>query len=175
MNAKLAWIHEKYNHRSETHIGGSSSQAHEIDDVYLTWRRVNQLQLMKKALRETQLSNSICVEPSSSTPNQVRIIPGPAGLVQRAKLLKENVSILGSRCGALMSDTKNICRKLLRMWVSADFNSGAWVSATNYVNAFGGTVTGCLGDIDNFLKNGKLEQVVVIVKSCCSLRMLLEI
>ncbi|GJX24020.1 transposase, MuDR, MULE transposase domain protein [Tanacetum coccineum] len=47
----------------------------------------------------------------------------------------------------------------------ADFNSGAWVNATNYVNAFGGTVTGCLGDIDNFLKNGKLEQVVVIVKS----------
>ncbi|GKF00465.1 transposase, MuDR, MULE transposase domain protein [Tanacetum coccineum] len=48
----------------------------------------------------------------------------------------------------------------------ADFNSGAWVSATNYVNAFGGIVTGCLGDIDNFLKKGKLEQVVAIVKSC---------
>ncbi|GKC42358.1 hypothetical protein Tco_1060080 [Tanacetum coccineum] len=26
MNAKLAWIHEKYNHRSVTHIDGSSSQ-----------------------------------------------------------------------------------------------------------------------------------------------------
>nr|GEZ44702.1 hypothetical protein [Tanacetum cinerariifolium] len=25
----------------------------------------------------------------------------------------------------------------------ADFNSGAWVSTTNYVIAFGGTVTGC--------------------------------
>ncbi|GKB94543.1 transposase, MuDR, MULE transposase domain protein, partial [Tanacetum coccineum] len=48
----------------------------------------------------------------------------------------------------------------------ADFNSGAWVSATYYVNAFGGTVTGCLGDIDNFLKKEKLEQVVAIVKSC---------
>ncbi|GJU11005.1 transposase, MuDR, MULE transposase domain protein [Tanacetum coccineum] len=47
-----------------------------------------------------------------------------------------------------------------------DFNSGAWVSDTNYVNLFGGTVTGCLGDIDNFLKKGKLEQVVIIVKSC---------
>nr|GFA00966.1 transposase, MuDR, MULE transposase domain protein [Tanacetum cinerariifolium] len=48
----------------------------------------------------------------------------------------------------------------------SDFNCGAWLSATNYVIAFGGTVTGCLGDIDNFLKKGKLEQVVVIVKSC---------
>ncbi|GJT21132.1 transposase, MuDR, MULE transposase domain protein [Tanacetum coccineum] len=44
----------------------------------------------------------------------------------------------------------------------ADFNSGACVSATNYVNAFGGTVTKCLGDIDNFLKKRKLEQVVAI-------------
>ncbi|GJS53728.1 hypothetical protein Tco_0627090 [Tanacetum coccineum] len=43
---------------------------------------------------------------------------------------------------------------------------GAWVSTTNYVNAFGSTVTGCLGDIDNFLKKRKLEQVVAIVKSC---------
>nr|GEV60824.1 hypothetical protein [Tanacetum cinerariifolium] len=42
----------------------------------------------------------------------------------------------------------------------------AWVSATNYVNAFGGTVTGCLGDVDNFLKKEKLEQIVGIVKSC---------
>nr|GFA85777.1 hypothetical protein [Tanacetum cinerariifolium] len=47
-----------------------------------------------------------------------------------------------------------------------DFNSGAWVSATNYVNAFGGTITGCLRDIDNFLKKEKLERVVAIVKSC---------
>ncbi|GKF46831.1 GPCR kinase, partial [Tanacetum coccineum] len=30
----------------------------------------------------------------------------------------------------------------------------------------GGTVTGCLGDINNFLKKGKLEQVVAIIKSC---------
>ncbi|GJS98593.1 transposase, MuDR, MULE transposase domain protein [Tanacetum coccineum] len=84
-----------------------------------------------------QLSNSICVEPSSLTPNPVRIILGPAGL----KVVED-------------------------VGEDADFNSGAWVSATNYVNAFGGTVTGCLGDIDNFLKKGKLEQVVAIVKSC---------
>ncbi|GKE83213.1 transposase, MuDR, MULE transposase domain protein, partial [Tanacetum coccineum] len=46
-----------------------------------------------------------------------------------------------------------------------DFNSGAWVSATNYVNTFSGTVTGCLEDVDNFLKMRKLEHVVAIVKS----------
>nr|GEZ04631.1 EEIG1/EHBP1 N-terminal domain-containing protein [Tanacetum cinerariifolium] len=41
-----------------------------------------------------------------------------------------------------------------------------FVVATSYVNAFGGTVTGCLEDVDNFLKKGKLEQIVGIVKSC---------
>ncbi|GJY29972.1 hypothetical protein Tco_0405739 [Tanacetum coccineum] len=53
MNAKLAWIHEKYNHRSETHIGGSSSQTHEIGDVYLTAEELHQLNLDEEALRET--------------------------------------------------------------------------------------------------------------------------
>nr|GEU75921.1 putative ribonuclease H-like domain-containing protein [Tanacetum cinerariifolium] len=47
-----------------------------------------------------------------------------------------------------------------------DFKSGSWVSATDYVNANGGTVSGCLGDIKNFFKNEKLDQVVAIVKSC---------
>ncbi|GKD10523.1 GPCR kinase [Tanacetum coccineum] len=49
-----------------------------------------------------------------------------------------------------------------------DFKSGSWVSATNYVNAFGDTIIGCLGDIKNFLRNEKLDQVVAIVKSCSS-------
>ncbi|GJX84990.1 hypothetical protein Tco_0335764 [Tanacetum coccineum] len=44
--------------------------------------------------------------------------------------------------------------------------SGSWVSATDYVNANGGIMSGCLGDIKKFLSNGKLDQVVAIVKSC---------
>ncbi|GJU10235.1 GPCR kinase [Tanacetum coccineum] len=47
-----------------------------------------------------------------------------------------------------------------------DFKSVSWVSATDYVNANGGIMSGCLGDIKNFLNNGKLDQVVAIVKSC---------
>ncbi|GJU53181.1 transposase, MuDR, MULE transposase domain protein [Tanacetum coccineum] len=82
-------------------------------------------------------SSSTHVEPSSSTPNPVRIIPGPVGL----KVVED-------------------------VGEDVDVNSEAWVSTTNYVIAFGGTVTGCLGDIDNFFKKGKLEQVVAIVKSC---------
>nr|GEU71851.1 hypothetical protein [Tanacetum cinerariifolium] len=47
-----------------------------------------------------------------------------------------------------------------------DFNSGQWVGATEYVIANGGIISRCLGDIKTFLKNGKLEQVVAIIKSC---------
>ncbi|GKC96958.1 hypothetical protein Tco_1162400 [Tanacetum coccineum] len=91
----------------------------------------------------------------SSTSNPVRIIPGPAGLVQQAKLLKDNVYILNPD-GALMSTQEYMQKVVEDVGEDADFNSGAWVSATNYVNAFGGIVTGCLGDIDNLLKKGKL-------------------
>ncbi|GJX53569.1 hypothetical protein Tco_0281938 [Tanacetum coccineum] len=47
-----------------------------------------------------------------------------------------------------------------------DFKSGSWVSATDYVNANGGIVSGCLGDIKKFLNKGKLDHVIAIVKSC---------
>ncbi|GKC16840.1 hypothetical protein Tco_1450401, partial [Tanacetum coccineum] len=109
--------------------------------------------------------SSTRVEPSSSTSNLVRIILGPTGLVQRAKLLKENVFILDPD-EALMSTQEYMQKVVEDVGEDVDFNNGAWVSATNYVIAFCGTVTGCLGDIDNFLKKGKLEQVVAIVKSC---------
>ncbi|GJS10077.1 cinnamoyl-CoA reductase 2-like protein [Tanacetum coccineum] len=216
----LRKAYEKCNHIPQE--SGSSSQTHEIGDVYLTAEELHQLHLDEETLRETleeqtmnekargekimqkqvdddeyfmefevmridsdydevlfsdlhlthvepslyttnpvtiipgpagvvQLFNSICVEPSSSTPNPVRIIPGPAGLVHRARLLKENVFILDPD-GALMSTQEYMQKVVEDVGEDADFNSGAWVSATNYVNAFGGTVTGCLGDIDNFLK-----------------------
>ncbi|GJT69303.1 hypothetical protein Tco_1028589 [Tanacetum coccineum] len=110
-------------------------------------------------------SSSARVEPSSYTPNPVRIIPGPAGLVQRAKQLKENIFIFDPD-GALMSTQEYMQKVVEGVGEDYDFNSGAWISATNYVLSTGGTVTGCLGDIDNFLEKGKLAQVVVTVKTC---------
>nr|GEU93184.1 hypothetical protein [Tanacetum cinerariifolium] len=52
MNAKLVWLQEKYNYRSKTHIGGSSSQTREICDVYLTEKELHQLHLDEEALRK---------------------------------------------------------------------------------------------------------------------------
>ncbi|GJY17681.1 hypothetical protein Tco_0389172 [Tanacetum coccineum] len=109
-------------------------------------------------------SSSARVEPSPYTPNLVTIIPGPAGLVQRAKQLKENVFILDPD-GALMSTQEYMQKVVEDVGEDSDFNNGAWINATNYVLSTGGTVIGCLGDIDNFLEKGKLAQVVTIVKT----------
>nr|GFD21014.1 GPCR kinase [Tanacetum cinerariifolium] len=94
-----------------------------------------------------------------------RIIPGPTGLVQQAKLLKENVFILDPD-GALMTTQQYMDKVVEDVGDDDDFKSAAWVSTTNYVNTFGGTLTGYLGDVNNFLKNRKLKLVVGIVKSC---------
>ncbi|GKE81564.1 hypothetical protein Tco_1551564 [Tanacetum coccineum] len=110
-------------------------------------------------------SSSTRVEPSSSTPNPFTIIRGPASIVQPAKMLKEKVFILDSD-GALMSTQEYMQKVIEDVGENDDYKSGAWISATNYVTATGGTVTGCLEDINNFLKKEKLDQVVTIVKSC---------
>ncbi|GKC97741.1 hypothetical protein Tco_1168016 [Tanacetum coccineum] len=65
-----------------------------------------------------------------------RIIPGPAGIVQQAKLLKQKDILLG--------------------W------DGAVKSTQEYMKK----VVEDVGDIKNFLNNEKLDQVVAIIKSC---------
>ncbi|GKB61389.1 zf-CCHC domain-containing protein [Tanacetum coccineum] len=110
-------------------------------------------------------SSSTHVETSLSTQNPVRIIPGLAGIVQAAKLLKQRDILLGLD-GAVMSTQEYMKKVVEDVGEDEDFKSGSWVNATNYVNANGGTMSGCLGDIKNFLKNGKLDKVVAIVKSC---------
>nr|GEX04936.1 hypothetical protein [Tanacetum cinerariifolium] len=95
----------------------------------------------------------------------VRTIPGPAGIVQAAKLLKQMDIVLGWD-GDVMSTQEYMKKVVEDVDEDEDFKNGVWVSATEYVKANGGIVSGCLGDIKNFLKNGKLEQFVAIIKSC---------
>nr|GEW18696.1 hypothetical protein [Tanacetum cinerariifolium] len=48
-----------------------------------------------------------------------------------------------------------------------DFKGRSWVSSIEFVNAnSGGIVNACLGDIENYLKNEKLKQVIPLIKSC---------
>ncbi|GKC67916.1 hypothetical protein Tco_1100514 [Tanacetum coccineum] len=99
---------------------------------------LNPVRIIPGPAGTVQLSSSTCYEPSSSTLNPVRIIPGPAGLVQRAKQLKENVFILDPD-GALMSTQEYMQKVVEDVGEDSDFNSGAWISASNYVLSTGGT------------------------------------
>ncbi|GKB69201.1 hypothetical protein Tco_0930613 [Tanacetum coccineum] len=73
----------------------------------------------------------------------IRIIPGPAGIVQMAKLCK-------------LVDTREGGEESV---MSTQY-------AIDYVNVDGWIMTGYFGDVKKFLKNGKLEQIVAVIKSC---------
>ncbi|GKD29336.1 hypothetical protein Tco_1240114 [Tanacetum coccineum] len=110
-------------------------------------------------------SSSTRVETSPSTQNPVRIISGPAGIVQASKLLKQKDILLGLD-GAIMYAQEYMKKVVEDVGEDEDFKSGSWVNATDYVNENGGTISGCFEDIKNFLNNGRLDQVVAIFKSC---------
>ncbi|GKD87925.1 hypothetical protein Tco_1359079 [Tanacetum coccineum] len=97
----------------------------------------------------------------------IRIIPGPAGIVQTAKLRK----IADTREGgeeSVMSTQEYIRKVIEDVGEDDDFTRASWLSVLDYVNVDGGIVTGYFGDVNKFLKNGKLEKVVVVIKSCTS-------
>ncbi|GJR79622.1 hypothetical protein Tco_0150407 [Tanacetum coccineum] len=87
--------------------------------------------------------SSTRVETSTPTQKPVRIIPGPAGIVQAAKLLKQKDILLG-RDGDVISTQEYMKKVVEDVSEDEDFKR----------------------DIENFFKNGKLDQVVAIVKSC---------
>ncbi|GJR67395.1 reverse transcriptase domain-containing protein [Tanacetum coccineum] len=70
---------------------------------------------------------------------EARIIPGPAEYVKK---VNEDVS------------------------EDDHFTQGPWVSAIVYLHGQGVIASGCLGDVEKYCKNGKLELVVGVVKSC---------
>ncbi|GKA85817.1 transposon ty3-I gag-pol polyprotein [Tanacetum coccineum] len=112
-----------------------------------------------------ETSVSIRPDPVQVEEKPVRIIPGPAGIVQLAKIRKQS-DIHEGGDDSVLSTQKYTKQVVKDVGEDEDFNSGPWVGATEYVKANGGIFSGCIGDIKTFLKNGKLEQVVAIIKSC---------
>ena len=95
----------------------------------------------------------------------VRIIPGPAGIIQAAKLRKQS-DIHEGGVESVLSTQEYIKKIVEDVGVDEDFNRGPWLSTIEYVKKNCGIVSGCLGDIKKNLNKGKLEQVIAIVKSC---------
>nr|GEV15764.1 retrovirus-related Pol polyprotein from transposon TNT 1-94 [Tanacetum cinerariifolium] len=84
---------------------------------------------------------------------------------QAARLRKQsNIQEGGEESVTL---TQDYIRKVFKyVGEDKDFKHGSWVSVVQFVNANGGIMSGCLGDIKNYLKNGKLDQVIAIIKFC---------
>nr|GEX84992.1 hypothetical protein [Tanacetum cinerariifolium] len=96
--------------------------------------------------------------------NAVKILPGPAGIVQAAKLRKTiDIREGGHEC---VTPTHEYVRKIIEDTSEDDhFTLGSWLIAIEYLNTEGGSESGCFDDIKTFCKNGKFKKVVVI-KSC---------
>nr|GEY77418.1 hypothetical protein [Tanacetum cinerariifolium] len=95
----------------------------------------------------------------------IRIIPGPAGIVKTTKLLK----LVDTREGGEESVmfTQEYIRKVIEDVGEDDyFTHAPWLNAIDYVNVEGGIMMGCFGDVNIFLKNGKFEKIVAVIKSC---------
>ncbi|GJV34977.1 zf-CCHC domain-containing protein [Tanacetum coccineum] len=79
-------------------------------------------------------SSNTRVETSPSTQNPVRIIPGPSSSTR----VKQSDILLGLD-GAVMSTQEYMKKVVEDVGEEDDFKSGSCVSATDYVNANGGT------------------------------------
>ncbi|GKA95509.1 hypothetical protein Tco_0817547 [Tanacetum coccineum] len=93
------------------------------------------------------------------------IIPGPAGIVQTAKIRK--IADTQKDGEESVMSTQEYIRKVIEdVGEDDDFTRALWLSVVEYVNVDGGIMTGCFGDVKKFLKNKKLEKVVAVIKSC---------
>ncbi|GKD49210.1 hypothetical protein Tco_1278186 [Tanacetum coccineum] len=93
-----------------------------------------------------------------------RIILGPAGIVQTAKIRKIADTQEGGE-KSVMSTQEYIRKVIEDVGEDDDFTRASWLSVLEYVNVDGGIVTGCFGDVKKFLKNEKLNKVVVVIKA----------
>nr|GEW85630.1 hypothetical protein [Tanacetum cinerariifolium] len=133
-------------------------------------------------MRSTALHNNPHIVPEITTTTQtlfssqnnevdnyvvkpIRIIPGPAGIVQMAKLR----TLVDTREGeeeSIMSTQEYIRKVIEDVGEDDNFTRASWLSAIHYVNVDGGVVTGYFGEVNKCLKNGKLEKVIAVIKCC---------
>nr|GEY80167.1 hypothetical protein [Tanacetum cinerariifolium] len=118
---------------------------------------------------DLQLTPVVCsyssthIEPSPLTLNPVTIIPGPAGIVKLSSSTRVEPSSSTSNPVRIIPGPAGIVQraKLLKENVFILDPDGALMSTQEYMQKVVKDM-----DIDNFLKKGKLKQIVAIVKSC---------
>ncbi|GKD62316.1 hypothetical protein Tco_1299825 [Tanacetum coccineum] len=148
-------------------------QAHDIDDfdirLTLVVRPSNNPHILSETTTTTQtMFSSQNHQVDNYVMKPIRIIPCPAGIIQTATLCKITNTQEGVE-ESIMSTQEYIRKVIEDVGEDDNFTRAPWLSVVEYVNVDGGIVTGCFGDVKKFLKNGKLEKVVAIIKSCFAL------
>nr|GEV94877.1 hypothetical protein [Tanacetum cinerariifolium] len=96
---------------------------------------------------------------------KARIIPDPAGILQKA-LLRKNADVMAGGHDSITTTHEYV--KKINKDVSEDdhFTLGPWLSAIVHLHGEGVMPSGCLGDMKIYCINRKLELVVGVVMSC---------
>ncbi|GJT34665.1 hypothetical protein Tco_0925084 [Tanacetum coccineum] len=142
--------------------GSGSEQLLDIDDFDLPLTPV--LRPYNNHVRKTTITTKN-PDVDNLEEKLVSIIPGPTGIVQATKLRKQS-DIHECRDESVLSTQEYIRKVVEDVGEDEDFKGGSWVNAVEFVIANWGIVNGCFGDMKDYLKNRKLEQVVAIIKSC---------
>ncbi|XP_027125422.1 uncharacterized protein [Coffea arabica] len=108
------------------------------------------------------------------SPQRRRIIPGPAGAVQSAMLQKNRDREKEHLFSSQTSDSNPIpTQEYIRRAVENapefddDFSSDPWLSALQFIGTVDGVVPSVpLNSIHQCANNGKVDQVVAVIKSC---------
>ncbi|GKB86675.1 hypothetical protein Tco_0958947 [Tanacetum coccineum] len=130
-----------------------SSQNHQVD----TYDECEQaLDIDDSDLRLTPV-----VRPN----NNPHIVPEITTTTQTV-FSSQNNQVNNCKEESVMSTHEYIRKVIEDVGEDDDFTRAPWLSVIDYVNLDGGIVTGCFGDVKKFLKNGKLEKVVAVFKSC---------
>ena len=104
--------------------------------------------------------------PTQNTQNMVHIIRGPAGIVRTANIHKTKDIPEGVN-DDVMETNEYICKVVHDVDEDPDFNSGPWVRAVEYMKPEENCLMiGYFANVKKFIKKGKLDKVVAIIKSC---------
>ncbi|GJR47294.1 transposase, MuDR, MULE transposase domain protein [Tanacetum coccineum] len=130
------------------------------------------------------LSNSKALEGDARQSNESRYSSKPWFCINKLTVQSDktyfnlvNIQFIVSICEDVMTDTQegdrdeslistqDCIRNVIEdVGEDDDFTRTSWLSMVEYVNVDG--VTGCSRDVKKFLKNGKFEKVVAILKPC---------
>nr|GEY06470.1 hypothetical protein [Tanacetum cinerariifolium] len=95
---------------------------------------------------------------------EARTIPGPASILQKVMLRKTNIHAGGHE--NILTTHEYVKKVNKDVYEDDHFTQGPWLMAIVYLHGQGVIASGCLGNVEKYCKNGKLELVVVVVKSC---------